>query len=70
MCKRIFDVKRDPEQHTITISIKRPEASSEVERHFRTATKEMLLGFRALLDEAISRVEKGKGEERREIEVE
>ncbi len=75
MARKLFSIERGPEDEII-FSFQQPELNFTLKarEHFRTASKETLLAFRSLIDDAISAVEskeEKKSQKRRtKIEVE
>jgi hypothetical protein len=64
MAEKIFSVKRGPDDEVI-FSFKQPkfEFAVDAREHARAASKEILLAFRSLIDDAISTIE-GKEEKK------
>ncbi len=74
MAEKIFSLERGPEGELI-VRLRRPELwiLPEFRGHLRSASKEVLLAFRSLIDETISAIEKGekrRSKKRTEIKVE
>lgn len=73
MNTRLLDVEFDDKE--ITVRLRRPAVRMMAEDtmpHLRAASREMLLAFRALIDSALARTERGgqgTGPRRRRIDV-
>jgi len=62
MAQKIINLKRGPDDE-IVLSFTPPKVEFTVsaKEHLKSASKETLLAFRSLLDEAISAIEKKEG---------
>lgn len=75
MTRKLFSIERGPDDEFV-FSFQRPELNFTLKarEHLRTASKETLLAFRSLIDDAITAVEskeeKKASKRRTKIEVE